>query len=236
MSINKIFDSAEAAVADIPDGATIMTGGFGTPGDVPFHLIEALRKQGSRELVIISNSPGREATDALKKWGISLWTSPNVLIENKQVKKYICSIAFPGSPAERAYLAGELEIEFVPQGTLAERIRAGAFGIGGFYTPSGVGTIIEEQKEVRIINGKKYLFETPLRADYALIKAYKSDKLGNLVYRGAMRSFNVIMAPAADITIVEVEEIVEVGGLDPEAVVTSEIFVDRIVRCPGEGL
>ena len=233
MSTEKIYDSAEAAVADIPDGATVMTGGFGTPGDVPFNLIEALRKQGSRELVVISNSPGRGTSDALNKYSISRWTSPNELIENKQVKKYICSIAFPGSPAEKAYLDGELEIEFVPQGTLAERIRAGAFGIGGFYTPTGVGTIIEQGKETRIIDGKKYLYETPLKADYALIKAYKSDKLGNLVYRGAMRSFNAIMAPAADITIVEVSDIVETGDLEPEAVVTSEIFINRIVRCPG---
>lgn len=234
MGTVKLFDNTEAAVADIPDGATIMIGGFGTPGDVPFHLIEALRKQGSKELTIISNSPGRGTASALEKYGISYWVSPNILIENKQVRKYICSITFPDSPAERAYLAGELEVALVPQGTLAERIRAGGFGIGGFYTPVGVGTLIEEGKEVRVINDKQYLFETQLRADYALIKAYRADKFGNLVYRGAMSSFNAIMAPAADVTIVEVDEIVEPGDLVSEAIVTPGIFVDRIVKCHRE--
>jgi 3-oxoacid CoA-transferase A subunit len=157
-----------------------------------------------------------------------------LLVENRQVKKFISTITFPNTVAEKAILAGEVEIEFVPQGTLAERIRAGGFGIGGFYVRTGVSTLIAEGKEKGIIDGEEYLLEMPLRADYALIKAYKADRFGNLVYRGDTRSFNAVMAPAADITVAEVQDIVEVGELEPEVIVTPGIFVDRIVKITKE--
>ena len=181
---------------------------------------------------VIVNTPGPGGRLALELWGITQWTDVNLLVENRQVKKFISTITFPNTAAEKAILAGEVEIEFVPQGTLAERIRAGGFGIGGFYVRTGVGTLIAEGKEKRIIDGEEYLLEMPLRADYALIKAYKADRFGNLVYRGDTRSFNAVMAPAADITVAEVQDIVEVGELDPEVIVTPGIFVDRVVKIP----
>lgn len=231
--MNKVIKSFDQAVADIPDKTTIMLGGFAAV-DRPFNLIRALRSHGAKELTIIANSPGTGGQQALRWWGLAYYTDANLLVENKQVKKFISSITFPHTAAEKAILAGEVEVEFVPQGTLAERIRAGGFGIGGFYVKTGAGTIIAEGKERRIIDGEEYLLEMPLTADYALIKAYKADKFGNLVYRGNTRNFNAVMAPAADITIVEVEHIVEVGELDAEAVVTPGIFVDRIVKIPTE--
>jgi len=218
--MNKIYDSPDAAVSDIPAGATVMIGGWASSG-VPIDLVVALRDHGVKNLTIIANSPdtGR-------------FVDNNILIENNQVKRFICTIVFPGTPAESANAAGELAIELVPQGTLAERIRAAGCGLGGFYTPTGVGTIVANGKETKIIDGKEYIFELPLKADYALIRAHKADKFGNLVYRGVMRNFNAVMAMAANITIVQVEEIVEPGELDPNIIVTPQIFVDRIVKIP----
>ncbi len=236
MATGKIYSSCDEAVADIPDGATIMIGGWGSPlGDTPQNLILALRNKGAKGLTIISNYPGTGKSKITEKmYGLPEMVDNEILIANGQVKKFICTISFPGTLFEKAVLANEIEAEFVPQGTLAERIRAGGFGIGAFYTPTGVGTPVAEGKEERVINGRKYILELPLRADYALIRAYKADKLGNLVYRGTMRSFNAVMATAADVTIVEADDIVDVGELDPDAVVTPELFVDRIVKVPKE--
>jgi 3-oxoacid CoA-transferase subunit A len=234
MARDKVIESFEQAVADISDGATIMLGGFGVAADLPFNLIRALRHHGCKGLTVIVNTPGPGGRLALELWGITQWTDVNLLVENRQVKKFISTITFPNTAAEKAILAGEVEIEFVPQGTLAERIRAGGFGIGGFYVRTGVSTLIAEGKEKRIIDGEEYLLEMPLRADYALIKAYKADRFGNLVYRGDTRSFNAVMAPAADITVAEVQDIVEVGELEPEVIVTPGIFVDRIVKITKE--
>jgi len=227
--INKVIANFEAAVADIPDGATIMLGGFGAV-DKPFSLIRALHRQGTRGLTIIANSPGSGNRQAQKWWGITHYIDANLLVDNQQVKKFISSITFPGTAADSAIMKGNVEIEFVPQGTLAERIRAGGFGIKGFYVATGADTLVAEGKETRIFNGVKCVFETPLKADYALIKAYRADTFGNLVYRGNTRNFNAVMAPAAAVTIAEVEDIVAVGELDPESIVTPSIFVDRIVK------
>lgn len=238
MAISKVYASLAEAVADIPDGATIMIGGFGGPGGMPQNLLLALREQGARNLTIIGNTAGLGGTYGAKPGQV--YVDPSVLIENGQVKKVIASFPVSPSPSsptpfEKLYRQGKIELELVPQGTLAERIRAGGAGIGGFYTPTGVGTIIEVGKEKRVIEGKEYLFEKPLKADYALIKARKADKMGNLVFRGTSRTFNAIMPPAARVTIVEVEELVEVGEIDPEVVVTPGIFVHRIVKIPPGG-
>ncbi len=222
MAANKVYTSFQEAVADIPDGATIMIGGFGMPGDQPENLVTALRNHGAKNLTIIANTTGHGVMHEVNLG----------LIENKQVKKFLCSVTFPRTAAEKANLAGELEIDLIPQGTLAERIRAGGFGISGFYTRTGSGTLVEQGKEKKTIGEHTYLLELPLRADYALIRAYKADTRGNLVYRGVMRSFNAVMAPAADITIVEVSQIVELGELDPEIVITPGIFIDRILQIP----
>jgi 3-oxoacid CoA-transferase subunit A len=220
--MDKVYDSPVEVVKDIPDGAIIMIGGWAASG-VPTNLISALRDHGARNLTIIANTPD-----------IERWVDTNILIENKQVKQIICSIVFPLTRAELASAAGEIAIDLVPQGTLAERIRAAGCGLGGFYTPTGAGTLVAIDKETRIINGKEYILELPLRADYALIRAYKADKFGNLVYRGVMRNFNAVMAMAADVTIVQVEEVVEPGELDPNIIATPQVFVDRIVKIPKE--
>lgn len=232
--MGKVFSSFAEAVADIPDGATVMIGGWGIPEDQPQRLTQALHDQGAKNLTIIACTPGPSGAGALRLFGVTYVTN-NVLIENKQVKKFICSIAFPGTAFDKANLAGEIEVEWVPQGTLAERIRAGGFGIGGFYTLAGAGTVVAEGKEKKVIDGKEHILELPLKADYALIKAYKADTFGNLNYRGVMRSFNAVMAPAAKVTIAEVNEIVNPGDIDPESIVTQEIFVHRIVKIPGGG-
>lgn len=217
-----MWNSAREAVADIPDGASIMIGGWAYSG-IPRALIMALRDRPVKGLTLILNGPGT-----------GRFFDSNILIENKQVKTVLCSITFPGTAVDRASQAGEIEVVLVPQGTLAERIRAGGFGIGGFYTPTGVGTIVGAGKEERSIEGRKYILELPLRADYALIRAYKADRLGNLVYRGVMSNFNAVMATAAKITIAEVEKIVETEELDPNAIITPQIFVDRIVEVSRE--
>jgi 3-oxoacid CoA-transferase A subunit len=216
--INKICESLRAAVADIEDGSVVMIGGFGNSG-IPMQLIEALRLHGARELTIISNNAGTAEE------GIAS------LLRDRLVRKIVCS--FPRSSGsiwfERLYEEGEIELELVPQGTLAERIRAAGAGLGGVYTPTGYGTRLADGKETKVINGKGYVLETAMPADVALIKAHRGDAWGNLIYNTAGRNFNPIMATAARITIAEVNAVVEVGELDPEHVVTPGIFVDRVV-------
>jgi 3-oxoadipate CoA-transferase alpha subunit len=216
--INKICESLRAAVADIEDGSVVMIGGFGNSG-IPMQLIEALRLHGARELTIISNNAGTAEE------GIAS------LLRDRLVRKMVCS--FPRSSGsiwfERLYEEGKIELELVPQGTLAERIRAAGAGLGGVYTPTGYGTRLADGKETKVINGKGYVLETAMPADVALIKAHRGDAWGNLIYNTAGRNFNPIMATAARITIAEVNAVVEVGELDPEHVVTPGIFVDRVV-------
>jgi 3-oxoacid CoA-transferase A subunit len=237
MTINKVFPSCAEAVADIHDGATIMVGGFGSFGGLPINLILALADRGSKNLTIIANmgGVGFELTRRIKPGG---YHDLGILFEKGQVKKFIGSVPAlggmpPDSPLERLYNEGKVEIETVPQGTLAERIRCGAGGLGGFYTPVGAGTVVEEGKEKKVIGGKEYILELPLTADFALVKAHKADKLGNLVYRKTARCFNPVMAMAARVTIVEVDRLVPTGELDPEAIVTPHIYVKRIVEVPG---
>ena len=220
--MNKILSSPQEAVADIADGSIIMFGGFGVAG-VPFTLIRALYQKGTRNITAISNSAGGRLEDS----------DLSVLFRNKQIKKVIASYPVQAGKVnlfEQQYLKGEVELEMVPQGTFVERIRAGGAGIAGFYTPTGTGTIVGEGKEKRIFGGKEYLLEIALKADFALIKAHKGDRMGNLTYRMASRNFNPVMATAAKITIAEVDEIVEVGELNPETIITPGIFVDRIVK------
>jgi len=236
MTVNKIFRSCKEAVADIPDGATVMVGGFGSFGGLPVNLITALASQGARELTVIANmgGVGLELSRRIKPGG---YPDLGILFENGQVRKFIGSVPAlggmpPTSPLEKLYNAGKLEIETVPQGTLAERIRCATGGLGGFYTPVGVGTVVAEGKEKKVIGGREYILELPLTADFALIKAHKADTLGNLVYRKTARCFNPVMAAAAATTIVEVDELVPVGELDPEVIVTPHIYVHRIVAVP----
>jgi 3-oxoadipate CoA-transferase, alpha subunit len=236
MAIKKIFSNCDSAVADIFDGAVIMIGGFGSFGGLPINLIVALAKQGAGNLTVIANQGGVgfELSKRIKPGG---YPDIGALYAKGQVKKFIGSVPAlggmpPTSPIETLHREGKVEIEMVPQGTLAERIRAGAGGLGGFYTRTGVGTAVEIGKEKKVINGKEYLLELPLTADFALIKAHKADSLGNLVYRGTARCFNPVMAMAAKTTIVEVDELVQPGELDPEAVITPHLFVSRIVEVP----
>ena len=226
--INKVFETFEEAVKDVPDGAIIMVGNFAGPGGTPFYLIQALRKQGAKNLTIVANTAG----------GIGLtldYDDHRILFENKQVKKVIASFPFSTSAsrpsvAEKQILSGEVELEIVPQGTLSERIRAGGAGIPAFYTPTGAGTVIEKGKEVRVFDDRPCLMERALKADYAFVRAFKADLMGNLVYRGTQRQFNPIMAIAARTTIAEVDRIVDAGELDPESIVTPGIYVKRIVK------
>ena len=217
--INKLCPSVEAALADIPDGATIMIGGFGTAG-MPSELIDGLIAHGARELTIINNNAGNGET------GLA------ALLKARRVRKIVCS--FPRQADsyvfDALYRAGEIELELVPQGNLAERIRAAGAGIGGFFCPTAYGTQLAEGKETRIIDGKPYVFELPLTADYALIKALRADRWGNLVYRKTARNFGPVMATAATTTIVQVNEVVPTGSLDPESIVTPSIYVDRVVQ------
>ncbi|OGP64523.1 MAG: hypothetical protein A2169_13960 [Deltaproteobacteria bacterium RBG_13_47_9] len=236
MPANKTYETCDDAVADIFDGSTIMIGGFGSFGGLPINLIVALAKQGAKDLIIISNAGGLgfQLSKRIKPDG---YQDIGILFENGQVKKFIGSVPAlggmpPTSPLEKLYNEGKVEVETVPQGTLAERIRAGGSGLGGFYTPTGVGTPVELGKGKRVIHGREYLLELPLTADFALIKAHKADILGNLVYRGTARCFNPVMAMAAKVTIVEVDKLVQPGELDPEAIVTPHLYVNRIVEVP----
>jgi 3-oxoadipate CoA-transferase, alpha subunit len=217
--IDKTVASPEAALADVPDGATIMIGGFGNAG-MPAALIDALIAQGARHLTIVNNNAGNGDT------GLA------ALIKAKRVRRILCS--FPRQADswhfDALYRAGEIELELVPQGTLAERIRAAGAGIGAFYTPTAHGTRLAEGKETRTIDGRDYVIEYPIHADYALIKADRADRWGNLVYRKSARNFGPVMASAAKCTVVQVREIVELGVLEPEAVVTPGIFVKRVVK------
>ena len=217
--IDKTFESLERAVADVPDGATVMIGGFGNAG-MPAALIDALIAQGARELTIVNNNAGNGET------GLA------ALLKAKRVRKIICS--FPRQADSQVfdalYRSGQIELELTPQGNLAERIRAAGAGIGGFFTPTGYGTLLAEGKETRLIDGRYYVLESPIHADFALIKAHKGDRWGNLVYRKTARNFGPIMAAAAKITIAQVHTIVALGELDPEAIVTPGIFVQRVVR------
>ena len=219
--INKIVKSAEAAVADIHDGATVMIGGFGTAG-LPTELTDALIAQGARDLTIVNNNAGNGDT------GLA------ALLKTKRVRKIICS--FPrqvdSHVFDALYRAGEIELELVPQGNLAERIRAAGAGIGAFFSPTGFGTQLAEGKETRRIGDRDYVLEYPIHADFALIKALRGDRWGNLVYRKTARNFGPIMASAAKCTIAQVREIVNLGDLDPESVVTPGIFVSRVVEIP----
>ena len=215
--VNKVLASAEEAVERIPDGATIMMGGFGLCG-IPEHLISALHARGTQGLTVISNNAG------IDDFGIG------VLLRSRQVRKMIATYVGENKEFERQYLSGELEVELVPQGTFAERIRAGGAGIGGFFTPTAYGTLIAEHKETRTIDGQPYVLETPLRADFAFVKAWKGDLTGNLVYRKTARNFNPVMATAAKVTIAEVEQLVEPGDIDPDHVVTPGIYVRHILE------
>ena len=214
--MNKLVSSADEAIEDLKDGMTVMVGGFGLCGN-PENLIRALHRKGAKDLTVISNNCG--TTDQ----GLG------ILLQAKQIRKMVSSYVGENKEFERQFLSGELQVELVPQGTLAERIRAGAAGIGGFYTATGVGTQVAEGKETRVIGGREYLLELPLKADFALVKAWKADKWGNLVFRKTSRNFNAPMCGAATVTVVEVEQIVEVGELEPDSVHVPSIYVNRLV-------
>jgi 3-oxoacid CoA-transferase subunit A len=215
-----VCTNIQQALEGISDGASILAGGFGLVG-IPEKLIQGLRESGVRDLTVISNNCG------VDEWGLG------ILLQNRQIRKMISSYVGENREFERQYLAGELEVELVPQGTLAERIRAGGAGIPAFYTPAGVGTPIAEGRETRMFDGKEYLLECGLRADYAIIKAWKGDRFGNLIYRKTARNFNPMMAAAGKITIAEVEELVETGELDPDQIHTPSVYVQRIIACSG---
>ena len=214
---NKVYDSAQAALNGlVQDGHTLAVGGFGLCG-IPEALIAALKDTGVKQLTCISNNAGVD--------GFGL----GILLETKQIKKMISSYVGENKEFERQFLSGELEVELTPQGTLAEKLRAGGAGIPAFFTPTGVGTVIAEGKEVREFNGKDYILEQSLTADVALVKAYKADKAGNLVFRKTAQNFNPVCAMAGKITIAEVEQIVEIGDLDPDEIHLAGIYVNRIV-------
>ena len=220
--IDKSVASVDAAVADIHDGATVMIGGFGVAG-MPVELIDALIARGARDLTIVNNNAGNADS------GVA------ALIRERRVRKIVCS--FPRQTDswhfDKAWREGAIELELVPQGNLAERIRAAGAGIGAFYTPTGFGTELAKGKETRAIDGRSYVLEYPIRADFALVKALRGDRWGNLVYRKTARNFGPVMATAAKVTIAQVDEIVELGELDPEAIVTPGIFVKRLVEVRG---
>ncbi|MBI4953403.1 MAG: CoA transferase subunit A [Myxococcales bacterium] len=215
--INKVVKSAAEAVADIPDGCTLLVGGFGLCG-IPENLILALRDKGVKNLTVVSNNAG------VDDFGLGF------MLATRQIKKMVSSYVGENATFEKQYLSGELEVEFNPQGTLAERLRAGGHGIPGFFTPAGVGTKIAQGKEVREFDGKQYVLERGIVGDFALVKAWKGDRHGNLVFRKSARNFNPLCAMAGKITIAEVEELVEPGELEPDAIHTPSIFVQRILR------
>jgi 3-oxoacid CoA-transferase subunit A len=216
----KLRRTIDEALEGLTDGATVMVGGFGLVG-IPEKLIQGLRTRGVKDLTVISNNCGVDG------FGLGL------LLETRQIRKMIASYVGENREFERQCLSGELEVELIPQGTLAERIRAGGAGIPAFYTPAGVGTPLAEGREVRAFGGKEYLLETALTADFALVKARTADLAGNLVYRRTARNFNPLMATAARTTIAEVEEVVEPGAIDPDAVHTPGVHVKRVIRCHG---
>lgn len=216
--MNKIYANADEALAGLlRDGMTVMSGGFGLCG-IPEHLIKAMHRSGVTGLTVISNNAG------VDNFGLG------TLLHTRQIKKMIASYVGENAEFARQYLSGELDLEFNPQGTLAERIRAGGAGVPAFYTKTGVGTLVEDGKEVRVFNGEPHVMESGLVADLAIIKAWKADYEGNLIYRKTARNFNPVMATAARITVAEVEEIVPTGSLDPDHIHTPGIFIKRIVR------
>ncbi|GIN19906.1 MAG TPA: CoA transferase subunit A [Bacillus bacterium] len=215
--MKRIFSTFQDAVADIGNGATLMVGGFGLCG-IPEHLIMALVDKGVKDLTVISNNCG------VDEWGLGL------LLQNKQIKKIIGSYVGENKEFERQVLAGEIEVELTPQGTLAEKIRAGGAGIPAFYTPAGVGTPIAEDKEIRVFNGKEYVLEEALTADFSLVNAWKGDRMGNLIYRKTARNFNPMIAAAGKVTIAQVENLVEVGELDPDCIHSPSIYIQGIIQ------
>lgn len=217
----KVYQDAKSALHGLESGMTVMSGGFGLCGN-PEALIAALAASGIKDLTVISNNCGNAGK------GLA------ALLQNRQVKKVICSFIGGNPDLAQQYLAGEIEVELNPQGTLAERIRAGGAGIGGFFTPTGVGTPVAEGKETREIDGRTYLFEKPLKADFALVRAHKGDKFGNLRFYRTSRNFNPLMATAARVTIAEVDELVEVGQLDPDDIHLPGLFVNRILQAVHE--
>ncbi|MCP1307764.1 CoA transferase subunit A [Paenibacillus tyrfis] len=217
MATSKLMDSMAEAVRDIQDGAVLIVGGFGLCG-IPEHLIAALKEQGTKDLTVVSNNCG------VDDWGLGL------LLANRQIKKMVSSYVGENKTFEKQFLSGELEVELVPQGSLAERIRAGGAGIPGFYTATGVGTPVAEGKEHKTFDGRTYLLERAIVGDFALVKAWKADPMGNLVFRKTSRNFNPMAAAAGKITIAEAEEIVGVGELDPDEIHTPGIYVQRVVQ------
>ncbi|HEY1253137.1 MAG TPA: CoA transferase subunit A [Thermoanaerobaculia bacterium] len=211
--------AADKAVADVADGATIVVGGFGLCG-IPENLIAALVRRGVKDLTVVSNNCG------VDDWGLGL------LLRNKQIRKMVSSYVGENAEFERQFLSGELEVELVPQGTLAERMRAGGAGIPAFYTPAGAGTLVAEGKETRSFDGRDYLLERGIVGDFSLVAAWRGDRLGNLVYRKSARNFNPMAITAGRVAIAEVEELVEVGTLDPECVHTPGVFVNRMIVAP----
>jgi 3-oxoacid CoA-transferase subunit A len=215
--VNKLVRDAREAIADVNDGATIMLGGFGLCG-IPENLVNALREKGSKNLTIISNNAGVDGRGA------------GLLLEARQIRKLIATYVGENRLFEELALAGELEVELIPQGTFSERMRAAGAGIPAFYTPTGYGTIVAKDKETRQFDGRMYVLERALSADFAFVKAFKGDRWGNLVYRKTARNFNPVMATAARVTIAEVEQLVEVGEIDPDCVHTPAIYVKRIFQ------
>jgi len=219
--LDKVVASADEAVRDVREGATLVVGGFGLCG-IPENLIAALVRRGVARLTVVSNNCG------VDDWGLGL------LLRNRQIRKMVSSYVGENGEFERQFLSGELEVELVPQGTLAERMRAGGAGIPAFYTPAGAGTLVAEGKETRQFDGRDYLLERGIVGDFSMVAAWKADRLGNLVYRKAARNFNPMAATAGRVSIAEVEELVEVGELDPECVHTPGVFVNRVVVAPRE--
>jgi 3-oxoadipate CoA-transferase alpha subunit len=234
MPINKIVPSFDEAVADIQDGATVMVGGFATVASCPSMLLEALARRGAKNLTTVSNTGGFGSA-IWKIQGYEFVEDVDILNRNHQVKKAIVSApssAMLANTLERLVQAGEVEVEKVPLGTLSERVRVAKAGLGAVYIPIGADTVVQEGKETKLIDGRVHLLEYAIKADFALIKAHKADRWGNLIYRGTSRSINETMAGAAKVTIAEVDEIVNLGDLDPEAIVTPGIYVDRVVERP----
>ncbi|MBS4199573.1 CoA transferase subunit A [Bacillus sp. FJAT-49732] len=215
--MKKVYTSFQEVIGDIQDGSTLMIGGFGLCG-IPENLILALRDKSVKDLTIISNNCG------VDDWGLGL------LLKNKQIKKMIGSYVGENKEFERQVLSGEIEVELIPQGTLAEKIRAGGAGIPAFYTPAGVGTLVAEQKEIREFNGRKYVLEEAFVADFSIVRAWKGDEIGNLLYRKTARNFNPIIATAGKVTIAEVEILCRAGEIDPNTIHTPNVYVQRIIQ------
>lgn len=217
MSTSKVFKNAQEAVADVKDGMTLLFGGFGLCG-IPENSIVALRDKGVKNLTCVSNNAG------VDDWGLGL------LLKQRQIKKMVSSYVGENAEFERQFLSGELEVELTPQGTLAEKLRAGGAGIPAFFTPTGVGTVVAEGKEIKEFDGRKYVLERAITGDFAFVKAWKGDKFGNLVFKKTARNFNPMVATAGRITVAEVEELVEIGTLDPDQVHVSGAYVQRIFK------